>query len=171
MFLSTTHYITEQLTEPPTIDLTLFSLSSPLVSWTLYCASISFSSFFILCIFSYQLLFLALHFCSIPAYLVVLFVHFRWLAFLPVGKHKLRLPRPSASVLTRPLAMNLLLVLPVALAMLSQAVQGKSTSLLKHKDAKCDLKKADRCTQILYVYGDPNYQMSNTVEEAEQFCK
>lgn len=66
--------------------------------------------------------------------------------------------------------MNLLIVLPIALAILAP-VQGKSASLLKHKDAKCDLKKADRCTQILYVYGDPNYQMSNTVEEAEQFCK
>lgn len=65
--------------------------------------------------------------------------------------------------------MNLLIVLPIALAILAP-VQGKSASLLKHKDAKCDLKKADRCTQILYVYGDSNYQMSNTVEEAEQFC-
>ena len=43
--------------------------------------------------------------------------------------------------------------------------------MLKNKDSKCDLKKADRCTQILYIYGDPSYQMSNTVEEAEHFCK
>lgn len=38
-------------------------------------------------------------------------------------------------------------------------------------NSKCDLKKADRCTQILYIYGDPGYQMSNTIQEAEQFCK
>ena len=57
--------------------------------------------------------------------------------------------------------------------MIGGAVYGKTVpnSMLKNKDSKCDLKKADRCTQILYIYGDPNYQMSNTVEEAEHFCK
>ena len=53
-------------------------------------------------------------------------------------------------------------------------VQGKTVahSMLKHsKDGKCDLKKADRCTQILYIYGDPSYKMSENVHEAEHFCK
>ena len=53
-------------------------------------------------------------------------------------------------------------------------VYGKTVahSMLKHsKDGKCDLKKADRCTQILYIYGDPSYKMSENVQEAEHFCK
>ena len=66
--------------------------------------------------------------------------------------------------------MNRLIAITVALA-ITGSVHGKTTTMLKHKDGKCDLKKADRCTQVLYIYGDPNYQMSNTVEEAENFCK
>ena len=66
--------------------------------------------------------------------------------------------------------MHLLIAASFVLAIFAP-VDGKTTSMLKHKDGKCDLKKADRCTQILYIYGDPSYQMSNTVVEAEHFCK
>lgn len=54
------------------------------------------------------------------------------------------------------------------------SVSGKTVthSMLKHsKDGRCELKKADRCTQILYIYGDPSYKMSENVQEAEHFCK
>lgn len=66
------------------------------------------------------------------------------------------------------IAVSLFVLATVFLPVQSKTVPA---SLLKSKDAKCDLKKADRCTQILYIYGDPSYQMSNTVEEAEHFCK
>lgn len=69
---------------------------------------------------------------------------------------------------------NLTLVACVVLSLCGRGVESKtvSTSMFKHKDtAKCDLKKADRCTQILYIYGDPDYQMSESFEQAEQFCK
>ena len=66
------------------------------------------------------------------------------------------------------------LLMTAGLLACSGYVHGKTVahSMLKHsKDGKCDLKKADRCTQILYIYGDPSYKMSENVQEAEHFCK
>lgn len=71
----------------------------------------------------------------------------------------------------------LVVLLMSMLSLMAMVAEAKtiatSGQMLKHKqsDGRCDLKKADRCTQILYIYGDPNYQMSNTVAEAETFCK
>lgn len=45
-----------------------------------------------------------------------------------------------------------------------------SIQCMSTKD-KCDLRKVDRCAQILYIYGDPTYKVSNNIQEAHQFCK
>jgi len=42
---------------------------------------------------------------------------------------------------------------------------------LKESKNDCDINRIDRCAQKLYIYGDPDFKVAKTVEEAKEFCR